>query len=198
MTGFDVFRMYTSMKIHFAAGNYDYFKYIGKTKIGVRAYESRNDRHSFMKLAKRYSEKELLLYMAANFAEAPDIWIRDLVSDEARDVYLQHLGVAEALEYNVKSDWNDILIEAHKPGRVKAAPGSYPLILRKYLRGETKIETMVILNAVMRLIYNWDGMISDTVQWPQVRQSILKFTPFVDFEPAHYRQIFLRDLTKAK
>ena len=48
--GFDVFRVYLAVKLHFTT-DYDYFDYDGKVNIKLETFTKRNDRYFFHKLS---------------------------------------------------------------------------------------------------------------------------------------------------
>ncbi len=44
MTGYETFALYNSLKLHFSKESFDFFKYGGKSKISVNAFENRKDK----------------------------------------------------------------------------------------------------------------------------------------------------------
>ena len=51
--GFDVYKVYLGVKLHFTTDTYDYVKYGGKTNATLDTFTKRKDRYFFHKLSKR-------------------------------------------------------------------------------------------------------------------------------------------------
>ena len=66
--GFDVFRVYMAVKLHFTT-NYNYFDYDGKVNIKLDTFTKRNDRYFFHKLSTKYKQDEILDFFVANFID---------------------------------------------------------------------------------------------------------------------------------
>ena len=70
ISGYEAFGLYQSLKLHFTTDSYDYFKYNGKTKVTVTAFENRKDKYHFYKLSRKYTNKEdLINFIVANLIE---------------------------------------------------------------------------------------------------------------------------------
>ena len=67
--GFEVYKTYLAVKLHFTSKSYDYIKYEGKVNAKLDTFTSRNDRYFFHKLSKRFKEDEILHFFVANFAK---------------------------------------------------------------------------------------------------------------------------------
>ena len=66
--GFDVFKVYLAVKLHFTS-NYNYFDYDGKVNCKLETFTKRNDRYFFHKLSKKYGKDEILDFFVSNFCE---------------------------------------------------------------------------------------------------------------------------------
>ena len=58
--GFDVYKTYLVVKLHFASDTYDYYKYDGKVNAKLDTFTKRKDRYFFHKLSTRYGEDNIL------------------------------------------------------------------------------------------------------------------------------------------
>ena len=58
--GFEVFKAYLAIKLHFTTDTYNYDEYGGKVNCKLESFTKRNDRYFFHKLSKEYYEKILL------------------------------------------------------------------------------------------------------------------------------------------
>ena len=67
--GFEVYKTYLAVKLHFTSASYDYIKYEGKINAKLDTFTSRNDRYFFHKLSTRYKQDEILDFFVANFAK---------------------------------------------------------------------------------------------------------------------------------
>jgi hypothetical protein len=82
--GFDVYRMYLAMKLHFTTEKFDYFQAGGKTNAKETTYQERNDFWFFETLAKKYTAQEIQELLLASFVlseETQKVWIGDIKSD---------------------------------------------------------------------------------------------------------------------
>ena len=52
--GFEVFKLYLAIKLHFTTDTYNYEEYGGKVNCKLETFTKRNDRYFFHKLSKRY------------------------------------------------------------------------------------------------------------------------------------------------
>jgi len=77
--GFDVFKVYLGVKLHFTTDTYDYIKYEGKVNCKLDTFTKRNDRYFFHKLSKQYGQTDILDFFVANFASDSKGWIGNLL-----------------------------------------------------------------------------------------------------------------------
>ena len=76
MTGYEVYKTYLALRMHFTNEKYDYQKYRGKVTASEKSFEERRDRYFFKKLATKYSDNELMDYFVANFLHDPRGYIK--------------------------------------------------------------------------------------------------------------------------
>ena len=87
ITAYETFQLYNALKLHFT-GNYDFFKYNGKSNVSVDSFERRKDKYHFYKLSRKYPNKEEMKnFLVANFVENDQMWVGDLLNDGAIDNY---------------------------------------------------------------------------------------------------------------
>ena len=82
MTGFDCYRTYLAFKNHFTKDSFDYFKYGGKTKASVTAFNKRKDRYFFEKMSRQKKDGEIVDYFTAIFSQCDDpqkMWIGEII-----------------------------------------------------------------------------------------------------------------------
>ena len=86
--GFDVFKTYLAIKLHFTSDSYDYFKYEGKINCKLDTFTKRNDRYFFHKLSTKYKQDEIIDFFVSNFLSDDKKWIGNLLQNDGKDVYL--------------------------------------------------------------------------------------------------------------
>jgi hypothetical protein len=102
--GFDVFKVYLGVKLHFTTKTYDYIQYGGKVNCKLETFTKRNDRYFFHKLSKQYGQTDILDFFVANFATDSKGWIGNLLRNDGRDIYLDYKKRKEAFAYHFRAD----------------------------------------------------------------------------------------------
>ena len=54
MEGYEVYKIYLALKLHFTKDNYNFFTFNGKSRASLSSFEKRNDRYFFKKLGKKF------------------------------------------------------------------------------------------------------------------------------------------------
>jgi hypothetical protein len=193
MTGYDAYKMYVALKNHFNSSTYDYFKYNGKTRASVGAYEKRNDKHFFEILAKH---KQCQLFIIANIVEDnPNVWVSQLANEQqAEDNFRQWKKRIESLTYTFTNDLNR-LHDTYDDNLI-VVEGQHPHLLKLVVQKQIAIETLVILNDLCGFYKYWSRNIIDTVVWPQIKILTKKYRPFVPFDPKKFKKIVVDHFKK--
>ena len=190
MTPFDAFTKYLALKNHFSS-DYDYFQYNGKVTAKIETFEKRRDKYQFYKLSKK---KDVEGYLVANFiTEDKSIWIGDLISKDAEDNYGKWKARQESITYIYKNDLNKL--DDDLDLNLKVIDGDYPKLLRMYQFSDITIETLIILNKVVKFIPHWTNKIADSIIWPEYKRRLQKYEPFVKFDPFKMKKITLERFT---
>ena len=193
MNEFDACQLYMALKLHFTT-KYDYFKYNGKTKFTVAQFNKRKDKYQFVRLARKYSQEELVEYFCANLIKGKQ-WIGDF----SKDNWLEHQKVIQSLEYTYKNDLENLLTNGQKFDIIfECGQGSHPRLLKQYLGKKISLETMVILDKVLSYRENFDKAISETYIWPDISKRLEKYSPFVKIDVRKFRQITLTNVKDFK
>jgi hypothetical protein len=191
ITGYETFGLYQAIKLHFTTDSYDFYKYGGKSKISVDAFENRKDKYYFYKLSRRLTNKdELISFLVANFVNDDNCWVGNLLEESSDNLYRERQKVLQGLSYHFQSDCEKIFDEVCNPNEViKIVNGDYPILLTMALRKDIQIETLCILNKILQFFPNWKNNISDTIRWPQYCRKVLKYSPFIEFDEVKCRNI---------
>lgn len=190
MTPLETYQSYLALKLHFG-GKYDYFKYGGKTSATLSAFEKRKDKYKFVKLSQKLSDPQILDYYLANFIRGKE-WIGDF--DQKN--WLEHKKVNQSLEYVYKNDIEKLLtITENFDILFKVGEGNHPKLVKAYLGKKVSLETLVILEKVLKYRKQFDAKISETYVWPKVSLLIKKYEPFLDIDVRAFR---MKTLTLVK
>jgi len=196
MTPYEVFSLFHSLKLHFTQDTYNFFKYQGKIKISIDAFENRKDKWHFAKLSRKFSNKEDCIdYIVANLVENDKIWVGNLLEESSEIFYKQRQKVLQSLSYTFENDCKLIFEDCKNPNEVlKVIDGEHPVLLKKTMRKEIQIESFVVLDKILNFTKSWSNKIEDTILWPEYKKKIYKYGDFVNIEPTKYKLILKKVL----
>jgi hypothetical protein len=188
MTPFECYIMYLAIRRHFSS-TYDYFKYNGKVTAKLSSFEMRNDRYMFNKLTKISNVED---HLVANLSENPNLWIGSLLEENAFRKGKYFTKVKQSLTYEFKrSIINfDTTIEELM---VSKSRDEYPLLLSHYINGKIDISVLVIFNLCLKFIPVWDRKVSDPIMWPEIKNRIIKITPFYRIQDIDKYKVIIQD-----
>ena len=190
VTPIDVYKTYLAFKNHFTKKSYNYFKYGGKSKASVQAYNKRKDRYFFERMSRKKSDEEIKDYFLANFVECDDpdrLWIGEIISS-GEDNLKSWMKRSQTMSYMFKTEV-EVFINKENFQQLFTIKGqSHPEVLKKYLQGALSIETMVILDIILEYVKNFDKKLEDPV-WDTVSLKIKKYKPFLNINVNKYKSI---------
>jgi len=184
--GFEVYKIYLAVKLHFTSKDYDYHKYEGKVNCKLETFTKRNDRYFFHKLSKQYEQTDILDFFVANFATDSKGWVGNLLQRDGRDVYLDYKKRKEAFTYHFRNDClriNDDFLSnniSFDDGFV-CHNGQHPRLLRLFLQKTISLQTTIVLNHFLSFSKNWDKEITEKVVWTKISSTIARLKPFINF-----------------
>jgi hypothetical protein len=182
MDAIDAYKIYTAIKNHFSLDSYDYFKYNKKINVSYESFLKRKDKIFFAKLGKR-KDAYLEDFLVANFLHDTKMWVGELLSEDCEERYKQWKKRQESLTYEFKNEMDFIsgwdADELNNWFRV--SKGDHPNIIKKYLRGEISLETLVMLNSVLRFMKRYDKEVSDPI-YKEVSKLCNKYQPFLRYD----------------
>ena len=188
--GFEAYKTYLALKRHFTS-DYNYFKYNGKIRASEESFLRRNDRFFFRKLSKKYNKEELVDFYVSNFIISNN-WVGNLVSQESEDNYVQYKRRRESLSYHfdVELRWvidhcRDRNLELNKLLLVE--DNNHPLLLKFLLQKKISIDTLIIMDSVLKFLSHWDENLDDIV-WEEKKRLIIKYNKFLTYDPFTYRK----------
>ena len=192
--GFDVYKTYLAVKLHFTSDTYDYYKYDGKVNAKLDTFTKRKDRYFFHKLSTRYAEADILDFFVANFLADSKRWIGNLLANDGRDVYLDYKKRKEAFAYHFKQECGTIIGDLGKrnisfnDGFIPPN-GQHPRILRLLIQRKISYQTAVVLDHFLGFTKNWDKEITEKVVWPEISLKVTRLKPFVNYNATECKLI---------
>ena len=192
--GFDVFKVYLGVKLHFTTKTYDYIQYGGKVNCKLETFTKRNDRYFFHKLSKQYGQTDILDFFVANFATDSKGWIGNLLQKDGKDVYLDYKKRKEAFAYHFRADClrisddfirNNIRLD---DGFV-CNNGQHPRLLRLLIQKRAAQQTIIVLDQILSFSKNWNKEITEKVVWPKISSTLARLKPFIRFNETECKMI---------
>ena len=192
--GFDVYKTYLAVKLHFTTDTYDYYKYGGKVNTKLDTFTKRKDRYFFHKLSTRYAETDILDFFVANFLSDSKRWIGNLLANDGKDVYLDYKKRKEAFAYHFKQDCGNIASDFSRrnisfdDGFIPIR-GQHPRVLRLLIQRKISYQTTIVLNHYLGFTKNWDKEITEKIVWPEISLKVTRLKPFINFNATECKLI---------
>lgn len=191
MTGYKTCLLYRALKLHFTT-EYDFFNYNGKVKkFTTEIYNKNPHKFVYEKIGTKYSDKDMIYFFVSNFIKKENIWIQELLEPEAFDNFIELTKKHQSLFYHFESDTFNLFSDNDPKELFKCQDNSLPLLLKKMLRGEINIETVVIMNKFMKFIPKWEKTIDDEFVWPHLRNKLIKYEPFLQYDKIKFKNALI-------
>ena len=192
--GFDVYKTYLGVKLHFTSDTYDYYKYGGKVNTKLDTFTKRKDRYFFHKLSTRYAEADILDFFVANFLADSKRWIGNLLANDGRGVYLDYKKRKESFAYHFKQDCGSIVSDFRRKSisfddGFIPVNGQHPRVLRLLIQRKISYQTTIVLNHFLNFVKNWDKEITEKVVWPEISLKVTRLKPFINFNATECKLI---------
>jgi len=189
MSPYDVYTTYLALKKHFTDEKYDFFKYNGKTRSSVSAFNKRRDKYFFERMSRKLSDDEIKMYFIANFIATDNpsaVWVGEIMQSGERK-YNELSKKYQSLTYTFTEECRDLFEDT---GLIEAFDCSkgHPVVVKKYLAGDLSAETITILDKIFKFSARIDKRISDPV-WETVSMKIKKYQPFLNTDIVKCKQI---------
>ena len=194
MNGFEVYKVYLAIKLHFTSKNqsYDFHKHGGRTTARLETFTKRRDRYFFHKLSKSYNDITIVDYFVSNFVTNTNLWVGDIIGHSGDEAYKEWSKRLEALHYYYEQDI-DYMIERMLANKMSfddiftSKDGQHPPILKMVLSKKICVETFVILEDILSFSKRLDKDISETVLWPKMHDRVIRYRPFMKFNNTKYK-----------
>ncbi|MAR63766.1 MAG: hypothetical protein CMP43_02055 [Rickettsiales bacterium] len=201
MDGFDVYKIYLAIKLHFTSDSYDYFKHNGKTTARLNTFTKRRDRYFFHKLSRSYSSSACVDYFVAGFIGSDTVWIGDVVGKSGQENYTRWQKRIESLSYVFENDCDTLLdfIEEKEikfDDLFKVKKGQHPPLVKLYLANKITVESMVILNDILNYTKQFNKEIGETVIWPKKYKLLMNYKPFLKYNSTKMKMIIKKKINE--
>ena len=201
MDGFDVYKIYLAIKLHFTSESYDYFKHNGKTTARLKTFTKRRDRYFFHKLSRSYSSSACVDYFVAGFLDSDSVWIGDVVGKSGEENYTRWQKRIESLSYVFEGDVNTLLefIEEKKikfDDLFKVKDGQHPPLVKLYIANKITIESMIILDDILNYTKQFNKQIKETVIWPKKYKLLMNYKPFLKYNTTKMKMIIKKKINE--
>ena len=194
MDGFKAYRYYLAIKLHFTTDKFDVFQNRGNVKGTREAFNARNDRYIFEKLARKFdSDKDIIQFFVSNFAYGNDTAI--YASSEADESYNEWTKRKQSITKVFVDDLATLLthIETNRLKHTaifEFTDGEYPVALKLFIGGKITIETLRMIDDLYPIIEKWKLNSSVRYIWDNEFRRITKLTGFVKYDKIKIQKIF--------
>jgi hypothetical protein len=195
MDGFDVYKTYLALKLHFSKDTYNFFTFNGKSRASLQSFEKRKDKYFFKKIGIKYDEKEIVNFLLSHFIEDSNCWIGNISVNKSK-TYSEWKNKIQSMSFVFQNEM-DLLsnISEDFDTLFKVNNGQHPIILKEYLAGNVSLESMVILQKIINFIPYFSQKISEPIVWPEVKKLVVKYEPFISIESTKYKRILINTWT---
>jgi|TARA_R110000823_G_C15826043_1_gene489780 hypothetical protein len=192
--GFEVYKTYLAIKLHFVSKSYDYHKYEGKINCKLDTFTKRNDRYFFHKLSKIYTEQEIVGFFVSNFLNDSKKWVGSLLRNDGRDVYLDYKKRQEAFNYHFRADCLHILDDFNAKrfsfnDGFNVFGGQHPRFLYLLLSKKISFETAIVFEETIGYSKKWSKQIKEQIVWPDILNKLQKYKGFIKYNNTAIRLI---------
>jgi hypothetical protein len=188
MDPYEVYRLYLALRLHFTKEDYD----ITKTKGGVRpsreAFMKRKDLYSIRKLAQTKSKQEIINFLVANFVSG-NRW-GGIFDSESNEVYNHWNTKMQRLTYQFTQDIQTMYSDSDP---LESTNNQHPTVLKMYLGGKISLESIAILDKIVKFTSRDYGSLSDDFIWKDFIHLVKKYRPFVKIDKEKFTHLFEKE-----
>jgi hypothetical protein len=191
MNGFEVWRIATATKMHFESEGYDAFRFHFKAKnLTTTAFENRQDRYFFEKLANLYPKADdIKKYAFANIFFNDVSWVGSMTHEP----YINYCKRVQSFSYLFKKDLN-ALPQKSLDELLSPVNGTMPPLIMLCIGSRIIMdETIIAIHCVTNFLNLVSPKIKDKLLWPEIHRKYLKATPFLamDINQAKVKKMLL-------
>lgn len=180
MDGFQAYKYFTAVKLHFTTDKYDVFEMNGRVAGSRATFEKRNDRGLFEKLASKFStDRELIQFFVANFAYGNNGVVYSTDSYDYFDTWNKRKqSIARTFEMDLLTISRRLESLNQSIDHLFDAENGSPYLLHLFTSKAITLETMSILNDLDPYLDKWEPLI---MVWGNEFRIIKKVKKFVKY-----------------
>ena len=183
MKGFDLFKIYLGMKLHFTTDSYDFLRFHGKTKTTFDSYLKRQDKYWFEKLSRSFKGDPVDFFVAL-FAHNPHQWIGQMLEGGHEEIYVRWQRRMQNYSEEFSEDIGVICKELSKENKgfdslFVIEEGRHPSLLQFVVRGEISHETFITLDEMLHFFPHFRKALKGDALWDALDKRCEKYRPFL-------------------
>ena len=187
MEPIDIYIMYCAMKAHFSKRDYDFHKYGGKTKVSRDSFYKRKDRFFFVKLSKKYKTKtEIMHYYVSNFIKDKRGYIANFNDENYKSWLLKRDNFYEQFLIEMRP-----FIKEFEP-LFEVKNENHPKLLKEFLGGRVSLETIIILDELVKYGKKWDEQLKGDIIWMDLKKLMENYKGFLTINKNLYKMKLLK------
>jgi hypothetical protein len=194
VNGFEIYKVYLAVKLHFTSKNqsYDFHKHNGRTTARLETFTKRRDRYFFHKLSKSYNDRSIVDYFLSNFVSNTNLWVGDIIGKSGDETYKEWSKKIESLQYYFEQ-YIDYIIERMTTKDIKfndlylSVKGQHPPIVKMFLAKKINFESLIILDDILKFTKNLSLNITETVLWPKLNDRMKRYRPFLSYNITKFK-----------
>lgn len=189
-SGCQTYKDFIALKLHFTEGNYDYFKFQGRTGASFASYQRRKDAFSFEKLYSQYGN-DVILFMAFNLANDPNLYPKLMLEDsKCEDFYFECKKEIDSVSYRLTE-----LAKQYNLYEILKLQKPHPMLVKLIIVNKVSIAMASIIDSCVNYVPLYDNGIEENIVWPIYSSKIKKIKPFIKLDKENVKNKFV-DLLK--
>jgi len=195
VNGFEAYKTYLGLKLHFSEPSYDFSKYNGKVKASVASFNNRKDRLFFERLSTQKKDNEIIDFFVSNFTSLDDpskLWIGDIIRDGNKN-YIEWQKRIQSLSYIFEQELKNVFEGKNFLDLIEIKGNRHPQIFKEYLMKNISLESLVILDKILKITEKFDPVLLDPV-WELNSNKIKKYSSLLKIESQKYKDIIRKVL----
>lgn len=146
ISGFDAYRIYESLKLHFFSKKYDAWEYKFETKVNTVSFEKRKEKSAFYVVGKKVDNiPELINYYTSFFVEkGKKVFIFDMLRDNT--IYEKKKTEWKNINNIFIKDLDILKKENSGVPYYDSIDGRKPYVFDAYIEGKITLETLSLLD----------------------------------------------------
>ena len=146
MNGFEAYKIYNALKLHYTQENFDAYKYNFKTRVTPSSYEKIRFRYTFEKIASKYKTREAIIdFFTSNFT-AGSFWIMDMNEKNLNE----RKARLESFTYRFKSDINKL--SEYDFDELCSCKNGENILINEFCKKNINIETISMIDRMVDFI----------------------------------------------